>query len=71
MRRPKARFTRQVCFRASHSPQRLASGTDEVHYIQAFARIIGVKEDDALAYSQRKNINALVENTTQLPTTPA
>lgn len=47
------------------------TNTDEVRYIQAFARIIGVKEDDALEYAQRKGINALVENASQLLTTPA
>ena len=45
--------------------------TDELRYVQAFARIIGVKEDDALEYAQRKGIGALVENATQLLTTPA
>lgn len=47
------------------------TNTDEVRYIQAFARIIGVKEDDALEYAQRKGINALVENASQLLTTPS
>lgn len=43
---------------------------DELRYIQAFARIIGVKEDDALEYAQRKGIHALVENASQLLSTP-
>ena len=47
------------------------TNTDEVRYIQAFARIIGVKEYDALEYAQRKGINALVENASQLLTSPA
>ena len=42
------------------------NNTDELRYVQAFARIIGVKEDDALEYAQRKGIGALVENATQL-----
>jgi DNA repair protein RadC len=45
--------------------------TNELRYVQAFARIIGIKEDDALEYAQRKGIGALVENATQLLTTPA
>lgn len=45
--------------------------TDELRYVQAFARIIGVKEDEALDYAQRKGIGALVENATQLLTTPS
>ena len=47
------------------------TNTDELRYVQAFARIIGVKEDDALEYAQRKGIGALVENATQLLSTPA
>jgi DNA repair protein RadC len=47
------------------------NNTDELRYVQAFARIIGVKEDDALEYAQRKGIGALVENATQLLSTPA
>lgn len=43
---------------------------EELRYIQAFARIIGVKEDDALEYAQRKGIHALVENASQLLSTP-
>ena len=44
--------------------------TDELRYIQAFSRIIGVKEDDAIEYAQRKGLNALVDNATQLLATP-
>lgn len=44
--------------------------TDELRYIQAFSRIIGVKEDDAIEYVQRKGLNALVDNATQLLATP-
>lgn len=43
--------------------------TDELRYIQAFSRIIGVKEDDAIEYAQRKGLNALVDNATQLLST--
>jgi len=45
--------------------------TDELRYIQAFSRIIGVKEDDATEYAQRKGLNALVDNASQLLSTPA
>lgn len=44
--------------------------TDELRYIQAFSRIIDVKEDDAIEYVQRKGLNALVDNATQLLATP-
>ena len=44
---------------------------DELRYIQAFSRIIGVKEDDAIEYAERKGLNALVDNATQLLSTPA
>lgn len=44
--------------------------TDELRYIQAFSRIIGVKEDEAIEYAQRKGLNALVDNATQLLATP-
>jgi DNA repair protein RadC len=44
--------------------------TDELRYIQAFSRIIGVKEDDAIEYAQRKGLNALVDNASQLLSTP-
>ncbi|NLP35574.1 MAG: DNA repair protein RadC [Clostridiales bacterium] len=44
--------------------------TDELRYIQAFSRIIGVKEDDTIEYVQRKGLNALVDNATQLLATP-
>ena len=47
------------------------ANTDELRYIQAFSRIIGVKEDDAIEYTQKKGLNALVDNATQLLTTPA
>jgi DNA repair protein RadC len=46
------------------------NNTDELRYIQAFSRIIGVKEDDAIEYAQRKGLNALVDNATQLLSTP-
>lgn len=46
------------------------NNTDELRYIQAFSRIIGVKEDDAIEYAQRKGLNALVDNATQLLATP-
>ena len=46
------------------------ANTDELRYIQAFSRIIGVKEDDAMEYAQKKGLNALVDNATQLLTTP-
>ena len=45
------------------------ANTDELRYIQAFSRIIGVKEDDAMEYAQKKGLNALVDNATQLLTT--
>lgn len=44
--------------------------TDEIRYIQAFSRIIGVKENDAIEYAQRKGLNALVDNASQLLSTP-
>lgn len=44
--------------------------TDELRYIQAFSRIIGVKEEAAIEYAQRKGLNALVDNATQLLSTP-
>lgn len=47
------------------------NNTDELRYIQAFSRIIGVKEDDTTEYAQRKGLNALVDNATQLLSTPA
>ncbi|RBP58440.1 DNA repair protein RadC [Alkalibaculum bacchi] len=47
------------------------ANTDELRYIQAFSRIIGVKEDDAIEYAQRKGLNSLVDNATQLLSTPA
>ena len=40
--------------------------SDELRYIQAFSRIIGVKEDDAIVYAERKGLNALVDNAAQL-----
>lgn len=43
---------------------------DELRYIQAFSRIIGVKEDDAIEYAERKGLNALVDNAAQLLATP-
>ncbi len=45
------------------------TNNDELRYIQAYARIIGVKEDEAAEYAQRKGLNALVENADQLLTT--
>ena len=47
------------------------TNNDELRYIQAYARIIGVKEDEAAEYAQRKGLNALVENADQLLTTKA
>lgn len=47
------------------------NNNDELRYVQAFSRIIGVKENDVLDYTQRKGIGALVENASQLLTTPA
>lgn len=47
------------------------TNNDELRYIQAYARIIGVKEDEATEYAQRKGLNALVENADQLLTTKA
>jgi len=44
--------------------------SDELRYIQAFSRIIGVKEDDAIVYAERKGLNALVDNAAQLLATP-
>ena len=46
------------------------ANTDELRYIQAFSRIIGVKEDAAIEYAQRKGLNALVDNAAQLLATP-
>ncbi len=43
--------------------------TDEIRYIQAYSRIIGVKEDEVIDYAQRKGISSLVENASQLLTT--
>ena len=43
---------------------------EELRYIQAFSRIIGVKEDDAIEYAERKGLNALVDNAAQLLATP-
>ena len=34
---------------------------DEVRYIQAYARIIGVKEDAVIEYAQKKGMAALVD----------
>lgn len=31
------------------------ANTDELRYIQAFSRIIGVKEDDAMEYAQKRD----------------
>lgn len=47
------------------------TNNEELRYIQAYARIIGVKEDEATEYAQRKGLNALVENADQLLTTKA
>lgn len=46
------------------------SSIDELRYIQAFSKVIGVKENDVAEYAQRKGLNALVDNPTQLLTTP-
>ncbi len=43
---------------------------DEVRYIQAYARIIGVKEDAVIEYAQKKGMAALVDNASQLLATP-
>ena len=40
---------------------------DEVRYIQAYARIIGVKEDAVIEYAQKKGM-ARWCNASQLPT---
>lgn len=45
------------------------TSTDELRYIQAYARVIGVKEDEAIQYAQRKGITSLVDNASQLLTT--
>lgn len=47
------------------------ANTDERRYVQAYARIIGVREEAALDYAQRKGITALVDNAAQLLSTPA
>ncbi|MDD2458009.1 MAG: JAB domain-containing protein [Eubacteriales bacterium] len=44
---------------------------EEIRYMQAFARIIGVKESDTIEYAQRKGIAALIDNASQLLTTQA
>jgi DNA repair protein RadC len=44
---------------------------EEIRYIQAFSRIIGVREEEAMEYAQKKGIRSLVENATQLLATPA
>ena len=43
---------------------------EEIRYIQAFSRIIGVREEEAMEYAQRKGIRSLVENADQLLSTP-
>ena len=43
---------------------------DEVRYIQAYARIMGVKEEVVVEYAQKKGMAALVDNATQLLVTP-
>jgi len=45
--------------------------TDDLRYVQAYAKIIGVKESRVLEYAQRKGIAALVDNASELLTTPA
>jgi DNA repair protein RadC len=42
------------------------TASDEMRYIQAYSRIIGVKEDDVTNYAQRKGITSLVDNASQL-----
>jgi antirestriction protein ArdC len=44
--------------------------TEETRYIAAYARIIGVQEEVATEYAQRKGIAALVDNAYQLLETP-
>ena len=34
------------------------SSIDELRYIQAFSKVIGVKENDVAEYAQRKGLNA-------------
>jgi DNA repair protein RadC/antirestriction protein ArdC len=46
------------------------TNTDEQRYIHAYARIIGVREEEASEYVQRKGITSLVDNATQLLSTP-
>lgn len=43
---------------------------DELKYIQAYSKIIGVKEGDAIEYAEKKGLPALVENASQLLSTP-
>ncbi len=43
---------------------------DELKYIQAYSKIIGVKEGDAIEYAEKKGLPALVENASQLLATP-
>ena len=48
-----------------------AKNPEEIRYIQAFSRIIGVREEEAMEYAQKKGIRSLMENATQLLATPA
>ena len=45
------------------------TAVEEVRYIQAYSRVIGVREDDAIEYAHRKGIASLVDNASQLLTT--
>jgi DNA repair protein RadC len=45
--------------------------SDDLRYIQAYAKIIGVREDIVLEYAQRKGMVALMNNASELLTTPA
>ena len=46
------------------------TSVEEVRYIQAYSRVIGVRENDAIEYAHRKGIASLVDNASQLLTTP-
>jgi DNA repair protein RadC len=45
------------------------TNNDELRYIQAYSRIIGVKENDTIEYAQKKGLASLVDNADQLLTT--
>ena len=46
------------------------TSVEEVRYIQAYSRVIGVRENDAIEYAHRKGIASLVDNASQLLATP-